>query len=203
MGISYPAHKQPTPVPEGVRGWFCAGERSKVVPPVHVRDWVGEIVRSNYRVFYSIAFGYVRNHSSAEDLVQISVIKGLQAISRLKEPDSIVGWLATITRNTCLEELRRKRGRFDQSLEDAGQIQEPRPNGENLFELQRLLLEALNRLPDNQSLVVRLRFLEDCDVSEIAERLGLRKNTVEVRLHRALEALSKTKTLVSLRGKYP
>jgi RNA polymerase sigma factor (sigma-70 family) len=196
-------HKQEPHVPESVRAWFGAEERDQISPPIYVREWVGEIVRSNYRILYSIAFGYVRNHSLAEDLVQTSVMKGLQAISRLKECDSIVGWLASITRNTCLEDLRRKKGRFEESLEQAGQLQILRSKDENLFELQHLLLEAINSLPDSQALVVRLRFLEDCDLSEIAERLGLRKNTVEVRLHRAMEALSKTKTLRSLRSEYP
>jgi RNA polymerase sigma-70 factor, ECF subfamily len=200
MGTANPVRKQPG-TPESVKSWFCVGEREKGIPPEYVRDWVGEIVRSNYRLFYAIAFGYVRNHSAAEDFVQISVMKGLQAISKLKEPDCIVGWLATITRNACLEELRRKKDRLNESLEEAGQIRAARTNDENLFELQRLLLEAINTLPDNQALVVRLRFLEDCDISEIAERLSLRKNTVEVRLHRALEALSKTKNLMILRGK--
>lgn len=203
MSAGSPAHRQRPDAPESIRVWFCTGERDKGIPPLYVREWVGEVVRGNYRVLYSIAFGYVRNHAAAEDLVQISVIKALQAISRLKEPDSVVGWLAAITRNTCLEEIRRKKGRFSESLEEAGQIQAPRTTDENIFEVQRLVLEAINTLPENQALVVRLRFLEDCDVSEIAERLGLRKNTVEVRLHRALEALSKTKNLLSLRGQNP
>jgi len=69
------------------------------------------------------------------------------------------------------------------------------------FEKQRLLMAALNKLPETLASVVRLRFFEDCDILEIASRLALRRNTAEVRLHRALKQLAKDPALRALEGR--
>lgn len=185
--------------PERVKEWFVSRTRAEGIPPVFVREWLGEVVKCHYRVLYSIAFGYVRNHSSAEDLVQSAVMKALQAIKKLNEPEAILGWLAAIIRNACLEEVRRRKGKFEEPVETLVSLETIRIDV-NRFETQKLVLEAINSLPENQAIAIRLRFLEDCDLDEIAERLGLRKNTVEVRIHRALAALAKKAALRALRG---
>jgi len=200
MSTNCPLPKKASRAPDRVKDWFGSKGKGESIPPVFIREWVGEVVRSHYRVLYSIAYGYVRSHSSAEDVVQSSVMKALQAVKRLNDPESIVGWLAAITRNTCLEEVRRKKGKFEDPVETVKQLAAMKTIDENLFEIQRLVLEAINSLPENQAVAIRLRFLEDCDLDEIAERLGLRKNTVEVRIHRALLTLAKKPSLRALRG---
>ena len=185
--------------PESVRNWFCSTARAGAIPPLFVREWFGETVRSHYRVLYSIALGYVRNHPAAEDLVQNSIMKALQGVGRLKDPECVVAWLAVITRNTCLEELRRKKSKLEEPVDLAERLPASKAFDESRFDNQRLVLEAINSLSENHALVVRLRFLEDCGVEEIALRLGIRKNTVEVRLHRAMAMLSKKTGLRELR----
>jgi RNA polymerase sigma factor (sigma-70 family) len=192
--------KKAPSAPESVRAWFCSTLRADAIPPVFVREWLGETVRSHYRVLYSIALGYVRNHPAAEDLVQNSIMKALQGVGRLKDPESVVAWLSVITRNACLEELRRKKRKLEKPVELAEQLPASKAFDESRFDRQRLVLEAINSLSENHALVVRLRFLEDCGVEEIAQRLGIRKNTVEVRLHRAMATLAKKTGLRELRG---
>lgn len=193
--------KDPCPS-ESVRNWFSSTARVDAIPPVFVREWLGETIRFHYRVLYSIALGYVRNHSAAEDLVQNSVMKALRGVGRLKDPESVVAWLAVITRNTCLEELRRGKSKLEEPVDLAEQLPASKAFDESNFDKQRLVLEAINSLSEIYALVVRLRFLEDCSVEEIASRLGIRKNTVEVRLHRAMATLAKKTGLRQLRGQY-
>jgi RNA polymerase sigma-70 factor (ECF subfamily) len=200
MSTTFPSPKKTSQTPDRVKHWFGSKGRDEGIPPGFVREWLGEVVQSHYRVLYSIAYVYVRNHSLAEDLVQSSVMKALQAVKKLHDPEPIVGWLAAITRNTCLEEIRRKKGKFEEPVERAIGLETTKKIDIDLFEIQELVLEAINSLPENQAIAIRLRFLEDCDLDEIAERLGLRKNTVEVRIHRALLTLSKKDTLRALRG---
>jgi RNA polymerase sigma factor (sigma-70 family) len=200
MSMPCPLPKKAPNAPESVRDWFNSKARNDSIPPVFVREWLGETVRSRYRLLYSIALGYIRSRSFAEDLVQNSVMKALQGLNKLKDPESIVAWLAVITRNTCLEELRRRKNKFQEPVKTADQLPAAVPFDESKFDRQKLVLEAINSLPEKQALVVRLRFLEDCDLDEIAVRLGLRKNTVEVRIHRALATLSSKTSLRALRG---
>ena len=200
MSTAGPPSKKTFQVPEPVKEWFDSGRRGDSIPPAAVRDWMGEVVRTHYRVLFSIAYGFVHNRTTAEDLVQNAVMKALQAITKLKEPDSVVGWLAAITRNSCFEEFRRKKGKWDEPVETAVGLESVNTADVNLFETQHLVLQAIESLPENQAIVIRLRFLEDLDLDEIVERVGLRKNTVEVRIHRALAALAKNSRLLALRG---
>lgn len=199
MSTTFPPTKERSLAPERVKEWFRDKGKADGIPPVYIREWLGEVVRFHYRVFYSIAYGYVRNYSSAEDLVQNAFMKALGGIKKLRDPEAIVGWLAVITRNSCLEEVRRKKAMYEELVETAIDLPQNKIDL-NLFETQKLLVEVINSLPENQASVVRLRFLENCDTGEIAQRLGLRKNTVEVRIHRALASLAKNRTLRALRG---
>ena len=200
MSTTAPPRKRTSRAPERVKDWFEDKSRTQGIPPLFIREWLGEVVKSHYGVLYSIAYGYARNHSSAEDLVQSAVTKALQAIKKLHDPEAIVGWLAAITRNACLEQVRRRKGRFEEPVEAAFSLETTKKIDINLFETQTLVLQAINILPENQAIAIRLRFFEDCDLDEIAERLGLRKNTVEVRIHRALAALARNPILRALRG---
>jgi len=51
---------------------------------------------------------------------------------------------------------------------------------------------AIARLPPTYREVVVLRYLEELGIDEVATVLGLRRNTVEVRLSRARQQLEKT-----------
>jgi RNA polymerase sigma-70 factor, ECF subfamily len=187
-------------LPENVREWFSTVPGRNNIPPVYVREWLGEIVRLNYRVFFGIAYGFFRDRNRAEDIVQDAVLKGLRNLARLKQPESVVGWLARITLNACLEAIRNEKNRAICSLDEAVQIVVSRSVNTDRFEQQRLLLAAISTLPENQAIVVHLRFLQDCDIDSIAERLDVKRNTVEVRLHRALNHLANLDSLKVLKG---
>jgi RNA polymerase sigma-70 factor (ECF subfamily) len=188
-------------VPENVREWFSSIPGRDNIPPVCVRAWLGEIIRLNYRVFFGIAYGFFRDRNSAEDMVQDAVLKGLRNLARLRRPESIIGWLASITRNTCLELIRNKKDRLTYSLDGAAQMVVSNSVNIDKLDQQRLLLAAINSLPESQAIVVHLRFLEECNIDGIAERLRVKRNTVEVRLHRALNTLAKHDSLKALKGK--
>jgi RNA polymerase sigma factor (sigma-70 family) len=185
-------------VPDDVKAWFGRSEPDDL-PPHYVRDWLGEVVRANYRLLYYIAYGFDNNPSSAEDLVQTAVLTGLQKLRQLREPEVVVGWLAAIVRNQCLQARRRMVNAvsIDDHMDD---VFAPSSIEQHRFDDQRLLVTALNNLPETLASVVRLRFFGDYDIVEIAALLGLRRNTAEVRLHRALKQLAKDPTLRALRG---
>ncbi|MBC7076539.1 MAG: sigma-70 family RNA polymerase sigma factor, partial [Syntrophomonadaceae bacterium] len=50
---------------------------------------------------------------------------------------------------------------------------------------------AVKELPDNYKIVIILRYQMDLDNQEIADILGITKENVEVRVHRARKALRK------------
>jgi RNA polymerase sigma-70 factor (ECF subfamily) len=56
-------------------------------------------------------------------------------------------------------------------------------------ERRTLLLAAVNRLSEEQRLVVACRYFLELDAAETASALGIRKGTVKSRLSRALDRL--------------
>src|SRR5260370_17137819 len=58
---------------------------------------------------YSYALVLTRNHAEAEDLVQETYVRALQAMGRLRVGSNIKGWLFTILRNVWFNQLRKGR----------------------------------------------------------------------------------------------
>jgi RNA polymerase sigma factor (sigma-70 family) len=190
----------PLVVPEAVYTWFNAKRTVRSIPPVWVREWLSDCIEVHYRLLYAIAYGYFHNSSSAEDAVQSAVLRALKNIDRLQKPGSVLAWLTTITRNYCLQVFRRRS--ITNTLENAVNIPAPTATKSLDFDECKLLLTAINALPPKLAEVVRLRFLEEYDMGEIATVLGLRRNTVDVRLHRALGQLALDPTLQRMKGRH-
>ena len=184
-------------VPEEVNHWFNERTKPSAVPPSHVREWLAQVVTANYRLLYLIAYGFFSEPGTAEDMVQNAVLTGLKHLDSLREPEAVLGWLTKITRNCCLQVLRTRR--VSESLENVEHVAVS--NDAHAFDEKRLLLAAINKLPEKLASVVQLRFLKDCNIADIALLLALRRNTVEVRLYRALHQLAADPELQVLRRK--
>jgi len=145
----------------------------------------------------NLAYSMMRDHSLAEDLAQVSFVKLWQALPKYDGRAQLSSLLYTITRNTCLSELR-KRGRMVSldALTDADNDDEaPLQLAEDVdhaartgaaYDVERLLAT----LPENYRLVVSLYYLEDCSVDEVAQMLDMPENTVKSLLHRGRKRLA-------------
>jgi RNA polymerase sigma-70 factor (ECF subfamily) len=100
---------------------------------------------------------------------------------------SPISWLIGIARRAIADHM---------AGEQAHTSELPDVSVSNVFEDQiaaRLeLREAVGRLPERDRELIALRYGADLTATQIAKILGLRTNTVEVSLHRALTALRRT-----------
>src|SRR6266567_1914755 len=175
--------------PVGLRRLF-----EKVIPVmasvVELRQWFEQRVIENQRLFYVIAYQILGDAHEAEDAVQASVCKAWSGLGELHDPAAVVGWGGRITRNTAIDLRRRKRERATDDEElaalDPGATDVPLAEQADERAVMRSLIA---QLPDNQAIVVTLRFYEGLDGPAIAKRLGMTDNAVRVRLHRGLERL--------------
>jgi RNA polymerase sigma-70 factor, ECF subfamily len=175
--------------PLGLRRLF-----EKVIPVmasvVELRQWFEQKVIENQRLFYAIAYQILGDAHEAEDAVQASVCKAWSGLGELHDPAAIVGWIARITRHSAIDLRRRKREHAadDEELAalDPGAIDTPLAEQADERAVMRSLIA---QLPDNQAIVVTLRFYEGLDGPAIARKLGMTDNAVRVRLHRGLERL--------------
>ncbi len=124
--------------------------------------------------------------SEADDLVQDLFVGLPEALERYEERGRFGEWLRRIVVRLALMRQRSGRRRRESPLELVTASARPRtPDPTARLSLSRVLAT----LPEEQRMVVVLRAIEGYSHVEVAELLGVRRNTVEVRYHRALQRL--------------
>jgi len=138
---------------------------------------------------------YVRDAASVDDVFQEVSLKVLRRLDSVRDAAAVRGWLFQLARNAALDHLRREDRRSAMSQEN---LAEHRASGdlgrnpsEQFLSAERIaaVRKALALLPESQREVIRLRIEEDLDHEQIAKRLGISRQAVEVRLCRGRTAL--------------
>jgi len=163
-----------------------------------------ELIGPYERMVYLTLFSIVKNETEAEDGAQEAVISAYRHLGSFRGDAKFSTWLTMIAINEGRKRLRKAKGRAEDSIDE--QIEElegdytPAP----LTDWREIPLEALERkelrealrvavteLPDIYRQVFALRDLEEMNIEETAEALGITTSTVKVRLHRARIMLQK------------
>jgi RNA polymerase sigma-70 factor (ECF subfamily) len=142
---------------------------------------------------YRVALAVTKDPSAAEEILVDTFARAYRALARLDPQNSLRPWLYRVALN--LSYNRRPRGRITfHPLEEAGERAaeslEASPQGlAESKELQRVVLEAIDRLSFKHRVVVILHHLQGLDLAEIAEIVDCPVGTVKSRLHYALRHL--------------
>jgi RNA polymerase sigma-70 factor, ECF subfamily len=141
---------------------------------------------------YSYAMMLSRNNTEAEDLVQETCLRALQAVSRLRHGGSVKGWLFTILRNIWLNQLRKRWAAPDLVEFEADELvdsaQDPLTEHINRLEREQVR-SAIRQLPLKFREIIILREYEYLSYQEIAAVLNCPHGTVMSRLARARSKL--------------
>ncbi len=142
---------------------------------------------------YSYALVLTRNHAEADDLVQETYVRAMQAMGRLRAGSNMKGWLFTILRNIWFNQLRKWRN-GPQMVEIeawdsvADSIVEPSKDSYDEY-VSKMEIEqvraAIQELPVEFREIILLREFEDLSYLEIASVLDCPVGTVMSRLGRA------------------
>ena len=132
-----------------------------------------------------------RNTPDADDLTQSTVERALRARAQWKAGSRLDSWLYKIMRNLWIDtaRFRARRQKFEAPPEEAEKLgDDPTEGLEARVELG-LVMQAMERLPDEQREVVALILVEGFGYREAAELLELPVGTVSSRLVRGRTAL--------------
>ncbi len=147
-------------------------------------------------------FGFVSRRLpevDAEDVLQEIFKRALVSASTFRGDGSLRSWMYGIARHALME---RWRDRIDpRSTID---IVDLSPGPESLVlcaEQNQRLVWALERLPDEQAIVLELHRADGLSHEEVAQILGIRPATSRKRMQRALQAL--TRALASGEARRP
>lgn len=147
-----------------------------------VRRWQGPV--------YGLAWHYLGNAEDARDAAQEAFVRVYRQLGSF-DGDRFQAWLLRITRNLCLDQLRRRRTRpalEDLPAADDAAPPDPAPSPEQAWlssARRRVVQEALRRLNGPNREVIVLKDIQGLKLGEIAGMLGLPIGTVKSRAHRA------------------
>lgn len=173
--------------------------------------------RYNQRLF-RIARAILKNDADAEDAVQEAYVAAYYKLRQFRGPEGFGSWLVRIVTN---EALMRHRGKARLKVVPLSWLAEP-DHQEALMidpslpgtnpeaavhegQLQRLLAEAVDDLPDAFRAAFVLREIEQLSVAETAACLGVEPATIKTKVHRARCLLQKnlnTELSAALAGTY-
>lgn len=150
------------------------------------------LVRANQDRLFSLAAHLLGNTAEAEDVVQDVLVKLWQHQSALA-PERVRPWCLRVTRNACLDLLRRRRYQMayvSEAVNGGGLRVEQTPLDHlTNADLGQRLEAAIGELDEPFRSLIVLRELELCSYREIGQILDLSDQQVRVYLHRARRKL--------------
>jgi RNA polymerase sigma-70 factor, ECF subfamily len=163
-----------------------------------------ELIRPYERMVYLTLFSIVRNETEAEDGAQEAIIRAYRHLASFRGDAKFSTWLTAIAINEGRKRLRKAKGAAEDSIEEKEESHEGDYTPAPLTDWREIPLEALERkelrealrvavteLPGIYRQVFTLRDLEELNIEETAQALGITAGAVKVRLHRARIMLQK------------
>lgn len=149
--------------------------------------------RFRERVF-RLSISILRDETQAEDMTQDIFLRVWKGLPGYHGEASLSTWIYTISRNTCLSELKRRSLRptvslndptIEESIDALPSLQSADPAGGTEMDVNAML----NQLPENYRRVIVLFYLEQKAYEEVAAMLGMPLGTVKTLLFRARKEL--------------
>ena len=134
---------------------------------------------------YRFALRMLANRDEAEDVVQDTLMRLWSGRAKLRTYRSIEAYSMIITKNLCLDLLRSKK-RITADLLDEHTIDSSNPYKlTEISDTMNRVYGEINRLPEQQKMIIHLRDIEGYDFDEIADIMDLSLNVIRVNLSRA------------------
>lgn len=154
-----------------------------------------------HRRAHAVAFGVVKNHQDAADVVQDGFVKVHRHIGQFQGSSSFYTWLYRIVMNLAIDHVRRRKNSKGVEYDDRVKREADEIAGDGTLlprildanpsktVIRRELLEkiqsALDELPEYHRAVIVLREIEGLSYEEMSEVLEVPKGTIMSRLFHA------------------
>lgn len=150
-------------------------------------DAFGKLVQAFQDMAFACAYAVLGDCQLAEDAAQEAFISAWQRLDQLRQPDAFPGWLRRIVLTRCNRLTRAKRPQLT-TLDDGTQVPSLLENQQieiERNEVKNAVFAAIEKLPENDRLVIVLFYLQEQSQLEISAFLEVPVTTVAKRLHSA------------------
>lgn len=182
--------------------------------PKNIAEYVREAKKGEQQAFsklfeltnksaYYTALKITKHQDDAEDIVQDAYIKAFTSLDKLADDSKFESWFNCIVANKCRDLLKKKKPdlfseyetddsdiAFEDTLENRDLLLLPESVTENEA-LRKLIMDCIERLPDEQRACVVMFYYDELSVKEIADALKIPEGTVKSRLSKARKTLRK------------
>jgi RNA polymerase sigma factor (sigma-70 family) len=147
----------------------------------------------NLQTFFAFARNRLGDHHLAEDVVQESLLKALAADRHPETDEETTAWFYRILRRSIID-VYRKQGARSRALERFKQEFPESPDEADERELCKCFRRLLTFVPEQYRELVEEVDLKGREPEEVAAKLGLTRNNLTVKLHRARKHLREALT---------
>ncbi|HBQ86641.1 MAG TPA: RNA polymerase subunit sigma-24 [Syntrophomonas sp.] len=158
-----------------------------------------ELINRYKNSIFGIVYRIIGQYQEAEDVCQEVFIIVYEKLYQFDPGRKFAPWINRIAINTSISNIRKKKKvitlAFEESMYNQNDVPYSvsyRDDPELMFEEKELEQEinaAIQALPDSYREVIILRYRLDLSNQEIADTLGISRENVEVKIHRARKAL--------------
>jgi RNA polymerase sigma-70 factor (ECF subfamily) len=152
-----------------------------------------ELYEGHSDSLFRYCFFKISDREKSIDIVQDSFTKLWGYLQTDEKIENNRAFLFKIANNLIIDWYRKRKSSSLDDLVEQGfefEDEEPGQSADRLSDAKRAM-EKLNMLEPSYREVLLLRYSENLSVTEIAETLGEKENTVSVRIHRAIDKLQK------------
>jgi len=168
-------------------------------PKAEISDF-DSVVRQYWSKVFRFVLASIRDRDAAETLTQDCFLRAYQARHQFRGDASVNTWLMQIAINLVRDFARNRRIRFWQRVKDtavdcatlndglAGRCVSPEAHAVAKEQMEAVW-RATGNLSERQRTVFLLRFVEDMELLEIANVMGVSEGAVKVHLFRAVHTV--------------
>ncbi|EMR02320.1 RNA polymerase sigma factor [Cesiribacter andamanensis] len=150
--------------------------------------YLGELYERHVHLIFGVCLKYLKEEEASKDLCMLIFEKLVEA-ARSQEIRNFKSWLHVLTKNECLMLLRSRRYKLERAAVEIKEEQDVdsalslHHTEEDALESKLQELEgAIEELPPEQKMCIRLFYLEQKCYKEIAEQTGLDLKAVKSHL---------------------
>ena len=156
-----------------------------------------QLVIRHQDLVFSLAYKLTGNREMANDVAQEAFIRAWKAIEKFRGDSTFSTWIYRITVNTAWTLRKKAKKHNTLNIDDTYEpiVIDEKKDPELVAinsDLSSVLINALDKIPIEQRIIVELKNIEGRSHKEIADYLDISVTAAKVRLHRAHQKLRQT-----------
>ncbi len=160
-----------------------------ISPPINKREFA-LLIQEHSRIINKVCYLYATDKMPFDDLRQEIYVNIWLGLNQFRGESKMSTWIYRVAVNSALMAIRSSKTRIETHSFDFGLLDVSTELDDMQQENLQTLQSLINRLEDIAKAIILL-WLDEYSYDEIAETLGLKRNTVAVKIHRIKEKLAK------------